>query len=199
VPSSHLISSQLLLLFLLLLQNLLKAVGASAEVTKDASQTKLVEAKMRADLLHAISERDAAHKDSMVAQRRVELLSNDIRTLRTEKTKLQHDKLRLEREVCSARALADGLSSSLLLSSSNNNGNSNHRDDLDYYKGKTKELETHLQGMNARLAEKNKEIQELRRCNDRNWSQQRLETLKAAQEPSTSTNRSVRKHPRHSY
>ena len=194
MPSSHLISSKLLLL-----QNLLKAVGESAEDTKDASQTKLVEAKMRADLLHAISERDAAHKDSMVAQRRVELLSNDVSNLKTEKTKLQHDKLRLEREVRSARALADGLSSSLLLSSSSNGNGGNHMDDLDYYKGKTKELETHLQGMNACLAEKNREIQELRRCNDRNWSQQRLETLKAAQEPSTSTSRVVRKHPRHSY
>jgi polyhydroxyalkanoate synthesis regulator phasin len=179
------------------LQNLLKAVGESAEHTKDVSQTKLVEAKMRADLLHVISERDAAHKDSMVAQRRVELLSNDVANLKTEKTKLQHDKLRLEREVRSARALADGLSSSLL--SSNNSGNHHHRDDLDYYKGKAKELETHLQGMTARMAEKNKEIQELRRCNDRNWSQQRLQTLKAAQEPSISTSDRVRKHPRHSY
>ena len=133
---------------------------------------------MRADLLHAISERDAAQQDSLVSQRSRDLLSGDVENLKKEKTKLQHDKLRLEREVRSARALADQLSSSLL-------GSDHHKDDLDYYKGKAKELEIHLQGMTSRLAEKNQEIQELRRYNNRNLSQQKLETLRAAGEDTT--------------
>ena len=173
---------------LLISQNLLKAVTESAEATKDESQTKLLEAKMRADLLHAISERDASQKDCWIAQRSVNLLRGDVENLKTERTKLQHDKLRLEREVRSARALADQLSNSLLGS------DSHHRDDLDYYKGKSKELELHLQGMTARLAEKNQEIQELRRYNNRNLSQQKLESLRESGMESATA-----KKPRKSY
>ena len=127
---------------------------------------------MRADLLHAIAERDASQKDCLMAQRSADLLQNDVQNLKADRTKLQHDKLRLEREVRSARALADQLSSSLLGS------DAHHKDDLDYYKGKTKELEIHLQGMTAKLAEKNHEILELRRCHNRNLSQQKLESLR---------------------
>ena len=44
--------------------------------------------------------------------------------------------------------------------------------------GKAKELEIHLQGMTAKLAEKNQEILEPRRCHNRNLSQQKLESLR---------------------
>jgi hypothetical protein len=174
-----------------LLQNLLKAVGTSAEETKDASQSKLLEAKMRADLLHVISERDAAKKISMVAQRSVDLLEGNVENLKKEKAKLQHDKLRLEREVRAARALADGLSSSLLKSD-------HHQDDLEYYKRRSSDLEAHIQGMTALMAEKNQELQELRRCRNRNLSQQRLEALRAAGEPSTKSVGAKTKRPRRS-
>lgn len=179
------------------IEKMLKSVNSSAEAAKDKSQTTLLEAKMRADLLHAISERDVAQKDSLSAQRSCDLLSGDVENLKNDKTKLQHDKLRLEREVRSARALADQLSSSLL-------GSDHHKEDLDYYKGKSKELEIHLQGMTARLAEKNQEIQELRRCNNRNLSQQRLEALRATVAPlraagESSTGSNSAKRPRKSH
>jgi len=146
----------------------LKAVETSTEETKDASQTKLVEAKLRAELLHARAERDEAHQNSLVAKRSLELLSNDVTALKTERTQLKNDKLRLDRERRSAQSLAESLSRS-----------SNRDPDVDYYKRKSVELETHLQGMTSRLMEKNREINELRNHRDRNLSQNRLAALKA--------------------
>ena len=152
-------------------QNLLKSVEGSTEEARDSSQNKLVEARTRADLLQLRSERDSSRKDAMVAERAVALLTSEVTGLKKDRTKLQHDKLRLEREVRSARSFASGLSTKLL--------GAGNQGDLEYYKGKLRELEAHLQGMEASMAEKNKELVELRRCRDRNWSQNRLEAWKA--------------------
>lgn len=156
------------------IKNLLKTVTDSAEQTNEKTQWKLVEAKMRDDLLKAIFERDDAKKELQVANRSYDRRGEDIEKLKKNKNKLQHDKIRLEREVRAARALAEQLSSSQL------GGSGHHKNDLDYYKGKSKQQEIQLQGMTARLAEKNQEIMELRRFSNRNLSQQRLDALKSA-------------------
>lgn len=159
------------------IKNLLKAVDRSAEETKDSSQAKLVEAKLRAELLQARKERDAAHHESLVAQRSLELLKGDAEALKKEKIRLQHENLRLEREARSARSLVEALGST---SDRRDNGASTAPGEtVDYYKRKARDLETHLQGMTARLAEKNQELRELRHCRDRNRSQNRLEALRA--------------------
>jgi len=69
--------------------------------------------------------------------------------------------------------MADSLSKSLL---STKEGST--LEDLNFYKQKSNELEARLRGMTACLAEKNQEIAELRRCNNRNVSQQRLQSLR---------------------
>lgn len=151
--------------------NFLKAVTDSAEKTNEASQWKLVEAKMREDLLKAIFERDTAKKDLLVSRRSYDRLGEEVENLKKDRIKLQHDKIRLEREVRAARALAEQLSSSQL-------EHGHHKNDLDYYKSKSKEQEIYIQEMSARLDEKNREIIELRRFNNRNLSLQRLDALK---------------------
>jgi len=161
------------------IQNLLKAVDRSTEETKDSSQTKLVEAKLRAELLQARKERDVSHHDSIVAQRSLELTTAEADAFKQEKTRLKHENSRLEREARSARSLAESLSRSSFGSSDSGNGNGNSNN-TDYYKRKAQELEIHLQGMTARLVEKNQELLELRHSRDRNLSQNRLEALRAS-------------------
>ncbi|VEU36418.1 unnamed protein product [Pseudo-nitzschia multistriata] len=157
------------------IQNLLKAVDRSTEEAKDSSQAKLVEAKLRADLLQTRKERDDLHHESMVSKRSLELVTNEANSLKQEKSRLQKENIRLEREARSARVLAESLSRSK--NANLNNGNDEHN--AEFYKRKTRDLETHLQGMTARLAEKNQELMELRHCRDRNLSQNRLEALRA--------------------
>ena len=148
-------------------------MGETAEDTKDESQSKLLEAKMRADLLRVVSERDASQKESMVAKRSVQLLQTTVEHTKKDVAKLRNDKALLERELRQARSMADSLSKSLL---STKEGST--LEDLDFYKQKSNELEARLRGMTACLAEKNQEIAELRRCNNRNVSQQRLQSLR---------------------
>jgi uncharacterized protein involved in exopolysaccharide biosynthesis len=94
--------------------------------------------------------------------------------LKKERTQLKNDKVRLERERRSAQSLVDNYAAADVTSENNNSS------DVEYYKRKAIELETHLQGMTARLGEKNREIHELRRDRDRNLSQNRLAALKAS-------------------
>ncbi|OEU12832.1 hypothetical protein FRACYDRAFT_244105 [Fragilariopsis cylindrus CCMP1102] len=163
-----------------IIKNLLKAVGTSNEETKDMSQSKLIEAKLRADLLHTRSECLEVTEEKLIANRSLELVTIDLSNLKKERTQLRNDKVRLERERRSAQSLVDNYAAADANSTNNNSS------DVEYYKRKAIELETHLQGMTARLGEKNREIQELRRDRDRNLSQNRLAALKAS--TSTSMN-----------
>jgi chromosome segregation ATPase len=107
-------------------QNLLKAVETSNEGARDAAQAKLVEAKMRADLLHCTSEKNDALSRLEEVQRRVELLEDDVRNLKDKSTKLQSDKVQLERDYRSAQAMIDSLHGSLNM-------------DVEYYKRKVRQ------------------------------------------------------------
>jgi hypothetical protein len=157
-------------------QNLLKAVGTSNEETKDISQSKLIEAKLRADLLHTRSECLEVTEEKLIAYRSLELITIDLSNLKKERIQLKNDKIRLERERRSAQSLVDNYAAAADVRNSEKNNSS----DVEYYKRKAVELETHLQGMTARLGEKNREIHELRRDRDRNLSQNRLAALKAS-------------------
>ena len=155
-------------------------MGTSNEETKDMSQSKLMEAKLRADLLHTRSECLEVTEEKLIANRSLELVTIDLSNLKKERTQLRNDKVRLERERRSAQSLVDNYAAA------DTNSTNNNSSDVEYYKRKAIELETHLQGMTARLGEKNREIQELRRDRDRNLSQNRLAALKAS--TSTSMN-----------
>lgn len=161
------------------LQNLLKAVDGVTEDTKDSSQAKLVEAKLRAQLLQARRERDASSQIALLAEHSLELLTAEADALKVEKNRLKHENFRLEREALSSRSLAESLSKT----TEGITGSSSSGENADFYKRKVKDLQNHLQGMQARLLEKNQEIRELKHCRDRNLSQNRLEDLKETKKP----------------
>mmetsp|Transcript_847 Transcript_847/g.995 ORF Transcript_847/g.995 Transcript_847/m.995 type:complete len:173 (-) Transcript_847:229-747(-) len=149
---------------------------------KDLSQTKLVEAKLRGDLLHTRMERDEVLEEKLILNRTLELSTLDVQNLKQERAHSKNEKLRSERERRQLQALVDTFSASA------STHNSNQSSDLEYYKRKSVELETHLQGMTARLLEKNREIHDLRRDRDRNVSQNRLAALKAMSNTTTNSN-----------
>ena len=126
---------------------------------------------MRADLLHARAERDAAHREAEDARRSSRNLAGEVAGLRRDNDGLRASTARLETELRSARSLAERLSSS------KGNGDDLHR--AAELESRAKDLESRLEAATARLAERTEEVRELRRYRDQHLSQQRLEALRA--------------------
>jgi hypothetical protein len=78
---------------------------------------------MRADLLHCTSEKNDALSNLEIAQRRVQLLENDVQHRKQKTHKLQSDKMQLERDYRSAQAMIGSLHGSVNM-------------DVEYYKRK---------------------------------------------------------------
>jgi predicted RNase H-like nuclease (RuvC/YqgF family) len=139
----------------------LRAVETSNEDTRDQSQAKLVEARMRADLLHMTSQRDEALGNLAQSQRHCKLVEDELYQTKIKLSKVQQEKMQVERDQRATLSLAKSLQG-------------NVHSDADYYKRKVTELNTHIQGLSAVLTEKNRQIEELRRQLERNMSQNRL-------------------------
>jgi hypothetical protein len=102
----------------------LRAVETSNEETKDKSQSKLVEARMRADLLHMTSQRDQALGDLSETQRRCKLVEDELSQTKTKLSKVQLEKMQVERDQRATLSLAQSLQQG------------NKHSDADYYKRK---------------------------------------------------------------
>jgi outer membrane murein-binding lipoprotein Lpp len=111
------------------------------------------------------------------AKRTATLLDDELRQIKTKLSRVTQDKIKMERDQRVTMSLAKSLES---------NPSSV---DTEYYKRKTQQLTSQVQGLNASIAEKDRQLKETRRQLERNMSQNRLANLKA---DSTSTARSRR-------
>jgi hypothetical protein len=111
--------------FISLFQNLLKAVETSNEESRDNAQTKLVQAKLRAEILHATQQRDEASQKADEYSHRIELLQNDLQHYKTKSHRLQTDKAQVERDLCTVRGMLTNMQG-------------NVSNDVDYYKRKVR-------------------------------------------------------------
>lgn len=134
--------------------------------SRDASHSAIAEAKLRADLSHMTTKRDEALSQAEEYKRMAVLVEDELRDVKTKLYRLTQEKIKMERDQRATLSLAKSLE---------NNSSS----DSEYYKRKVQELSSHLQSMNALLAEKNRQVDDLRRQLDRQLSQNRLASIYA--------------------
>eukprot|EP00980_Cylindrotheca_fusiformis_P010008 scaffold2214_cov139-Cylindrotheca_fusiformis.AAC.5 len=146
--------------------NLLRTLDTSNEETKDNCQAKLLEARLRADLLHMTAKRDEIMEEHAQTEQRANLLDADLADTKAKLTRVQQEKMQVERDQQATMSLANALQG-------------NNQSDVDYYKRKVSELNTHIQGLTAILTEKNRQIESLRREKERSMSQNRLASYRA--------------------
>jgi hypothetical protein len=147
-------------------QNLLRAVETSKSETRDASRRVEVEAKLRAEVTALRGERNEALASAAGSSRQVELLQEELRTLKQKHHKLSQEKIKLERDSRAAISLARSL-------------DSHASSDVEFYKRKASELSSHLQTQQALVAEQKHQMDEMRRQMERSMSQNRLSNLRA--------------------
>lgn len=134
---------------------------------RNASQAAIKEASLRAEVSMATALRDEALGEAEEYKRKTVLLEEQLHNTKTKLAHATQAKLKMERD---QRANA-----SLLKSLDSHSSNA----DTEYYKRKVNELTGHIQGLQATIAEKNRQMEEMRRQLERNVSQNRMEGLRA--------------------
>lgn len=109
--------------------------------------------------------RDEALGQAEEHKRKASLLQDELKDVKIKLSCVTQEKLKMERDQRVAASLAKNLE--------------NHvSSDVDYYKRRVTDLSGHIQGMNAVVAEKNRQIEDMRRQIERNMSQNRLANLR---------------------
>jgi ABC-type Fe3+-citrate transport system substrate-binding protein len=101
----------------------LRAVETSKVQARDQSEAALLQARMRADLLHATTQKDQALGDGHETKRRLALVEEDLRQTKSKLSKMTQEKIQLERDQRATLSLAKSLQG-------------NVHSDVDYYKRK---------------------------------------------------------------
>jgi chromosome segregation ATPase len=139
---------------------LLKAVETGQSHTCEKARVAMSEATLRADLRMLTKERDELLGQHEESQRQCALLEEQLGNIKTKLTRVNQEKIKLERDQRTTLSLAKSF-------------DNNASFDLDYYKRKVQELTGHVQGLNAVLGEKNRQIDEMRHSMERSLSQSR--------------------------
>lgn len=145
---------------------MLRALQQSRATARDACAKAVTEANLRADLSLAVLKRDEAVSAATEHQRKAALLQEELRDTKLKLSRATQEKLKLERDSRATLSLARSLDS--------------HKSSggTEYYQRKVTELTGQVQSLQATLAEKQRQIDELTRQLHRNLSQNRLENLK---------------------
>ena len=106
---------------------MLRTVDASNEEARDQCQAKLVENRLRADLLHMTSARDELKNELVSSQRRCKLLGDDLTDTKAKLSRVQQEKMQVERDQQATMSLANALQG-------------NAHSDVDFYKRKVSSI-----------------------------------------------------------
>jgi outer membrane murein-binding lipoprotein Lpp len=112
-----------------------------------------------------LSKRDEACGSAEESKRKATLLDEELRQVKTKLARVTQEKIKMERDQRATMSLAKSMDSHV-------------SSDVDFYKRKVSELTSHVQGLNAVIAEKNRHIDEMRRQIERSMSQNRLANLR---------------------
>jgi wobble nucleotide-excising tRNase len=143
-----------------MLQNLLRALEKSRTDARDSSQNAITEAGLRAKLSMMTTKRDEALGQAEENRRKATLLQEELHDMKIKLSRVSQEKLKMERDQRATMSLAKSLDSHM-------------SSDVEYYKRKVSELNGHIQGMNAVVTEKNRQIDNMRHQIERNISQHR--------------------------
>ncbi|CAJ1934348.1 unnamed protein product [Cylindrotheca closterium] len=136
------------------ISKLLRTVTSTNEATQEQSQAKVSEARLRSDLLQMTKSRDEARQRLSKTEKRCKLLEKDLAGV---KSKLAQE-LQAKKQMQHHQQAAESLKNAF------HGGNQSN---IDYYKRKVTELNTHVQGLTWILAERNREIELLQHQKDR--------------------------------
>jgi len=148
-------------------QNLLHASEKSHNDLQDASRAAITEAALRAELASVKSSRDIAAAGAEESKRKVLLLEEELKHVRKKLSTTAQEKMKMERDHRATLSLAKTLDSQAST-------------DVEFYKRKVAELANQVQGANAQVLEKDRQLEEMRRQMARNMSQSRLAHHRAA-------------------
>eukprot|EP00547_Thalassionema_nitzschioides_P003421 CAMPEP_0194201048 /NCGR_PEP_ID=MMETSP0156-20130528/1429_1 /TAXON_ID=33649 /ORGANISM="Thalassionema nitzschioides, Strain L26-B" /LENGTH=309 /DNA_ID=CAMNT_0038926149 /DNA_START=52 /DNA_END=981 /DNA_ORIENTATION=- len=148
------------------ISNLLRAVEKSKNVTRESSRSVQVEAKLRSTLSSLRTERDDALGLVASLKRKNGSLEEDIRVNRLKISRLDQEKIKIQRDSRAAMSFAKSLGSET-------------SSDIDFYKRKISDLENQLSSQHVLAAEQNAEIDDMRRQQERSMSQHRLASMRA--------------------
>ena len=124
-----------------ILQNLLRVVESSKEEARDSSRSAQVEARLRQNVNTLRDERDKAISENAANRRKLSLQEEELRLTKSKLSRVQQEKISIERDSRVAVSLARSL----------DNSNSN---DAAYYKRKVNELSDKLQVAHEELRKK---------------------------------------------
>jgi len=147
-------------------QNLQSDLDASRTDARAFAYAAISESKLRGELSVVIGQRDETIGTAEESKRKVGLLQEELRQTKTKLSRVTQEKIKMERDQRATISLAKSLE-----------GNQASTD-LEYYKRKVAELSNNAQSMNAIIAEKNRQLDEMRRQIERNMSQNRLANLR---------------------
>jgi chromosome segregation ATPase len=162
-------------------QNLAHALDQSRSQTQDAAHAILVEARLRAEVSTMMAQRDEAIGQAEENKHKVALLKEQIQTEKVKLSRVTREKLTLEREFKVSQRTTETLVQSM------ENQSSSGSNDTEYYKRKVSELTGRLQSTNAVVAEKSRQIEEMRHQLERNMSQSRWASMSTNNHNSSSS------------
>jgi hypothetical protein len=160
-------------LFVLFLQNLIRAVEASKVEVRDSSRSALAEAALRAELAVVGTKKNEALGLAEEYKHKTSLLEEELRQVKMKHLRATQEKAKMERDQRATMSLAKSINQYHGTSTSSSSG------DVDFYKRKVADLTVRLQGMAGLLTEKERQIDELRAQNERSMSQHRLAGIRA--------------------
>jgi predicted RNase H-like nuclease (RuvC/YqgF family) len=125
---------------------------------------RFIQQKLRAELSVMVAQRDEATSHAQQQQHTVVLLQEQIQDFKMKLSRMTQQKIQFERD-----CLRQAQSSAAMTTSSSAAHRSNALDS-DYYPRKVQELHGRVQSLQAVVAEKNRQIEELSQQLERQWN-----------------------------
>jgi predicted RNase H-like nuclease (RuvC/YqgF family) len=125
----------------------------------------LVEARLRAEVSTMMSQRDEAIGQAEEYKHKATLVQEQLHNQQTKLSRVTQEKIKLERDFMASKHATKSLVQSMEANSTST--------DNEFYNRKISELNGRIQSQSAVIAEKNRQIEEMRRRLERNISQSR--------------------------
>jgi predicted RNase H-like nuclease (RuvC/YqgF family) len=153
-------------------KNLARALDHSRSQTQDAARSILVEARLRAEVTTMMSQRDEAIGQAEEYKHKATLVQEQLHNQQTKLSRVTQEKIKLERDFMASQRATKTLVQNMETNTTTT--------DNEYYNRKISELTGRLQSQNAVIAEKNRQIEEMRRQLERSISQTRWTTMSSS-------------------
>ena len=158
----------------------------SNEERKEETDLQVLVAQLRTELYDVRTERDTLVGQQYESERVLSFVQTKVEKLEQERTQWKTEKVVADRQRRTTQTLLDQLLQDQPQQQQQHeprgggrgNGGDGSTGNRNYYQQKCNELETRVQGLQARITFKNQELEAVKHDRDRNLSQNRLEALK---------------------